>query len=89
MATVSGCSRQFGAVSGCSRRPLACYHIQIYGPVHGVTTHKISATMSLYGYGLAQYVVETSLGVPIGGADCVVAQYVWLEMCGFGCSQHP
>jgi hypothetical protein len=26
--------------------------------------------MSLYGYDLAQYVVETSLGVPTGGADC-------------------
>jgi hypothetical protein len=25
--------------------------------------------MSLYGYGLAQYVVETSLGVPTGGVD--------------------
>jgi hypothetical protein len=45
--------------------------------------------MSLYGYGLAQYVVETSLGMPIGGVDCVGAQSVWLEMCEFGCSQHP
>jgi hypothetical protein len=45
--------------------------------------------MSLHEYDLAQYVAETSLGVPIGGADCVGAQYVWLEMCGFGCSQHP
>jgi hypothetical protein len=38
--------------------------------------------MSLYGYGLAQYVVETSLGVPIDGVNCVGAQSVWLEMCG-------
>jgi hypothetical protein len=45
--------------------------------------------MSLYGYGLAQYVVETGLDVPIGGADYVGAQSIWLEMCGFGCSQHP
>jgi hypothetical protein len=59
------------------------------GPVHGATTHENSTTMRLYGYGLAQYVVETSLGVPTCGADCVGAQSVWLEMCGFGCSQHP
>jgi hypothetical protein len=32
--------------------------------VHGVTTHENSATMSLYGYGLTQYVVEFSLGIP-------------------------
>jgi hypothetical protein len=38
-----------------------------------VTTHKNSATMSLYGYGMAQYAVETSLGMPIGGEDCVGA----------------
>jgi hypothetical protein len=44
---------------------------------------------SRYGYGLAQYVIETSLGVPTGGVDCVGAPSVWLEMCGFGCSQHP
>jgi hypothetical protein len=44
---------------------------------------------SLYGYGLTQYVVETSLGVPIGGADVVGPQSIWLKMCGFGCSQHP
>jgi hypothetical protein len=36
-----------------------------------------------------QYVVETSLGIPTDGADCVGAQSVWLEMCGFGYSQHP
>jgi hypothetical protein len=53
-----------------------------------MTTHENSAIMSLYGYGLAQYVVETSLGMPIGDADCVGAQSVWMEMCGFGCSQH-
>jgi hypothetical protein len=29
--------------------------------------------MSLYGYGLARYVVETSLGMPIGGAGSVGA----------------
>jgi hypothetical protein len=45
--------------------------------------------MSLYGHGMAQYVVETSLGMSISDADCVGAQSVWLEMCGFGCSQHP
>jgi hypothetical protein len=45
--------------------------------------------MSLYGYGLAQYVVDTSRGILTGGADCVGAQFIWLEMCAFGCSQHP
>jgi hypothetical protein len=34
-----------------------------------VTTHENSIIMSLYGYDLARYVVETSLGVPTGGAD--------------------
>jgi hypothetical protein len=29
-----------------------------------VITHENSTTMSLYGYGLAQYVVEFSLGIP-------------------------
>jgi hypothetical protein len=38
---------------------------------------KIVQTWSLYGYDLAQYVVETSLDVPISGADCVGAQSVW------------
>jgi hypothetical protein len=28
-------------------------HTQIKGPVHGVTTHENSTTMSLYGYDLA------------------------------------
>jgi hypothetical protein len=32
--------------------------------------------MSLYGYDLAQYVVETSLGVPISGADYLGAQSI-------------
>jgi hypothetical protein len=41
-----------------------------------MTTHENSATMSLYGYELSQYVVETSLGVPTGGVDCVGAQSV-------------
>jgi hypothetical protein len=89
IGTVSGWSQQFEAMFGSSWQPLVCYHIQIYGPVHGTTTHKNSTTMSLYGYGLAQYVVGTSLGVPTGGTDCVGAQSTWLEMCGFGCSQHP
>jgi hypothetical protein len=45
---------------------------------------------SLYGYDLAQYVVETILGIPTGGgADFVGAQSIWLEMCRFGCSQQP
>jgi hypothetical protein len=85
----SGCSRQFGAVSSCSRQSLDCYHTQILGLIHGATTHENSATMSLYGYDLAQYVVETNLGVPTGGTNYVGAQFVLLEMCGFGCSQHP
>jgi hypothetical protein len=49
---------------------------------------KIVQPWSLYGYGLAQYVVETNIGEPIGGADYVGAQFAWLEMCEFGCSQH-
>jgi hypothetical protein len=59
------------AVQGCC--PVRCwkhvvsYHTQIYGPVHGATTNENSTTMSLYGYDLAQYVVEFSLGVP---TDC-------------------
>jgi hypothetical protein len=43
---------------------------------------KTIQSWSLYGYDLTQYVVKTSLGVPIGGANCVGAQSVWLEMCG-------
>jgi hypothetical protein len=82
MGTVSGCSRKFGVVSGGSQQSLVCYHTQIKGPVHGVITHENSATMSLYGYDLAQYMVETSRGIPTGGADRVGAQSVWLEMCG-------
>jgi hypothetical protein len=55
-------------VQGCC--PVRCcksmvsYHTKIYGPVHGGTTHENSTTMSLYGYGMAQYVVEFSLGIP-------------------------
>jgi hypothetical protein len=49
-------------------KPVVSYHAQISGPVHGVTTHENSTTMSLYGYGLALYVVESSLGVPTGCA---------------------
>jgi hypothetical protein len=84
MGTVSGWSWQIGVVSGWSRQPLVCYHTQIYGPVHGATTHENSTTMSLYGYNRAQYVVGPSLGVPTSGVDCVGAQsldgdvWVWL-----------
>jgi hypothetical protein len=49
-------------------KPVVCYHTKIYEPVHGATTHKNSTTISLYGYDLAQYVVEFSLGVPTGCA---------------------
>jgi hypothetical protein len=45
-------------------KPMVSYHTQIYGPVHGATAHENNTTMSLYGYGLAQYVVEFSLGIP-------------------------
>jgi hypothetical protein len=41
-----------------------------------VTTHENSTTISLYGYGLARNVVETSLDVSTGGANCVGAQSV-------------
>jgi hypothetical protein len=34
-------------------KPVDSYHTQIYGPVHGATTHENGTTMSLYGYGLA------------------------------------
>jgi hypothetical protein len=47
-----------------------------------VTTYENNITMSLYGYGLTQYVIETSLGVPTGGVDRVVARSIWLEMSG-------
>jgi hypothetical protein len=40
------------------------YHTKAQGPVLGAITHENSATMSLYGYGLAHYVVEFSLGIP-------------------------
>jgi hypothetical protein len=49
-------------------KPVVSYHTQIYGPVHGTTTHENSTTMSLYGYGLAYYVVESSPDVPTGCA---------------------
>jgi hypothetical protein len=49
-------------------KPVVSYHTQIYGPVHGMTTHENSTTMSLYGYGLAYYVVESSPDVPTGCA---------------------
>jgi hypothetical protein len=42
------------------------HQTQIYGPVHGATTHENSTTMSLYGYDQTYYMVESSLGVPIG-----------------------
>jgi hypothetical protein len=45
------------------QKAVVSHRTQIYGPVHGATTHENSATMSLYGYGLAYYVVETSLGM--------------------------
>jgi hypothetical protein len=69
--------------SGSRLCPVRCwksvvsYHTQIKGPVHGATTHENSTTMSLYGYGLAQYVVESSLGVPTGGAGKLRWQNRW------------
>jgi hypothetical protein len=36
----------------CTLEAYGRHHTQIYGPVHGATTHENSATMSLYGYGL-------------------------------------
>jgi hypothetical protein len=38
--------------------------------------------MSLYGYSLTQYAIETSLGVPTDAVDRAGAQSVWLDMCG-------
>jgi hypothetical protein len=35
-----------------------------YGSVHAATNHENSTTMSLYGYDLAKYVVESNLGIP-------------------------
>jgi hypothetical protein len=43
-------------------------------PVHGATTHGNSTIISLYGYGLAQYVVEFSLGIPNGCAGKLLWQ---------------
>jgi hypothetical protein len=39
---------------------------------------KMVQLWSLYGYGLAQYVVETSLDVQTGSAECVGDMWVWL-----------
>jgi hypothetical protein len=58
-----------GTVSSCSRQ---------FGVVSGCSWQSLDCyhTQILYGYGLTQYVVETSLGIPIGGEDRVVAQSV-------------
>jgi hypothetical protein len=45
------------------------HHTKIYGLIHEPTTHENSTTMSLYGYDLTKYVVESSLSIPIDGAD--------------------
>jgi hypothetical protein len=45
--------RQFGALSSGLQKPVVSHHTQIYGLVHGVTSHDNSATMSLYGYDMA------------------------------------
>jgi hypothetical protein len=55
-------------------KPIVHYHTHIYGPVHGVTTHENSTTISLYGYDLAEYVVESSLGIPTGCAEAAMAE---------------
>jgi hypothetical protein len=47
MPTVQGC-----CLVRCWKHVVS-YHTQMYGPVHRVTTHENSTTMSLYGYGLA------------------------------------
>jgi hypothetical protein len=60
-------------VQGCY--PVRCwkhvvsYHTQIYGPIYGATTHENSATMSLYRYDLAQYVMGFTLGIPTSCAE--------------------
>jgi hypothetical protein len=41
--------------------PVVSHHTQIYGLVRGATTNENTTTLSLYGYGLTQYVVEASL----------------------------
>jgi hypothetical protein len=68
-------------VQGCCPvrcwKPVVSYHTQISGSVHGATTHENSTTMSLYGYGLAQYVVEFSLDISIGCAGKLRWQNRW------------
>jgi hypothetical protein len=58
-------------------KSVVSYHTQILGPVHGVTTHENSPTKSLYGYGLAQYVVEFGLGIPTGCVGKLQWQNRW------------
>jgi hypothetical protein len=58
-------------------KPVVSNHTQIEGPVHGATTHENSTTMSLYGYGLTQYVVEFSLGIPTGCTGKLQWQNRW------------
>jgi hypothetical protein len=53
------------------------YHTQIKGLIYGATTHENSTTTSLYGYGLAQYVVEFSLGVPTSCVGKLQLQNNW------------
>jgi hypothetical protein len=50
--TVFGGVRQFRALSAGLQKPVVTHHAQIYGLVHGATTHENSTTMSLYGYDL-------------------------------------
>jgi hypothetical protein len=50
--TTLGGFRQFGAMSGGLRKACGRHHTQIYGLIHGATTHENSTTMSLYGYGM-------------------------------------
>jgi hypothetical protein len=58
-------------VQGCC--PVRCWKPVFSGP----TTHENSTTMSLCGYGLAQYVVEFSLGIPTSYAGKLQWQNHW------------
>jgi hypothetical protein len=58
-------------------KPVVSYHTQIEGPVHGAITHENSTTMSLYGYGPAWFVVESSFGIPTGCAGKLQWQNHW------------
>jgi hypothetical protein len=59
------------------------HHAQIEVSVHGAATHENNATMSLYGYCLAYYVVEATLADhPVERVEWTLYGCAWLGMSG-------